>query len=148
MNPTEKPVKKRSREPNPFLEAALVLAIILVLIGDILMGGMDSGLKAPPRAKAANDIVQICIACQNYVTKYGTLPPSSENYRLTKILCGDNPRGITFINLMPSKLNPNGEMIDPWGTPFRITFDPNFKVHVISAGPDKIFGTPDDITNQ
>jgi len=37
---------------------------------------------------------------------------------------------------------------NPWGTPFRITFGPNSDVSVISAGPDKIFGTPDDITNQ
>jgi hypothetical protein len=126
----------------------LVLGIILVLIGDILLAGIGSGLKASPRAKASNQIIQICTACQNYATEYGTLPPTSENYRLIKILSGDNPRGIPFITLRPSDLSPNGEMIDPWKTPFRITFDPDSKVHVVSAGPDKIFGTPDDITNQ
>jgi hypothetical protein len=50
--------------------------------------------------------------------------------------------------LEPGDQNPQDEILDPWGIPFRITFDPDSKTHVISAGPDKIFGTPDDITNQ
>ena len=45
-------------------------------------------------------------------------------------------------------MNPNGEIIDPWKTPYRIIFDTDSKVHIVSAGPDKIFGTPDDITSQ
>jgi hypothetical protein len=148
MTAAEQPVKKRSRKSNLILEAVLVLAIILVLIGDMLLAGIGNGLKAAlPGPRASNDIVQICTACQYYVIEYGALPPTSENYRLKKILCGDNPRGIAFLNLRSSDFSLNGEMIDPWKTPFRIAFDSDSKVHVISAGPDKIFGTPDDITN-
>ena len=98
--------------------------------------------------KASNYVAQIYTACQAFRTEYGGLPESPENCRLKKILGGDNPRGIEFLFTRPTDLNPNGEMIDPWGTPFRITFDPDSKVHVISAGPDKIFGTADDIPNQ
>ncbi|HEY0257142.1 MAG TPA: hypothetical protein VGC39_06855 [Candidatus Methylacidiphilales bacterium] len=105
-------------------------------------------MRVDPRSKAANDITQLQTACLNYYTEYSALPESSENGRLIKILCGDNPRGIVFLVVRPSDLNPRGEMIDPSGTPFRITFESNNKVHMISAGPDKIFGTPDDINNQ
>ena len=144
MTTTEQPLKRRSWT----LCVVLVLGIILVLIGDILLGGIGNGLKASPRAKASYQIIQICTACQNYVIEYGTLPPTSENYRLIKILSGDNPRGITFITLRPSDLSPDGEIVDPWKTPLRIIFDSDSKVSCISAGPDKIFGTADDITNQ
>ena len=41
------------------------------------------------------------------------------------------------------------EIIDPWGTAFRYTYEPddNFPV-IISAGPDKKLGTKDDITSR
>ena len=76
------------------------------------------------------------------------MPETTDNTRLQKILSGDNPRKIAFLLLKPTDLNSTGEMIDSWGTPFRITYGPESTVHVISAGPDKIFGTTDDITNQ
>jgi len=140
MNPTEKLVKKKFWTPYG------VLAFLIILVFIISIPGGAPG-RAAFIAKASNYVSQIDTACQAYRTEYGTLPPTSENYRLKKILCGDNPRGIPFITLKPSDLSPNGDMIDPWKTPFRIVFDPESKVHVISAGPDKIFGTPDDITN-
>lgn len=91
---------------------------------------------------------QIMTACQNYQIEYGALPQASENSRLVAILCGDNPRKIECFAPSRNDLNPNHEVIDFWKTPFRITFRPDSKIEVISAGPDKIFGTQDDITNQ
>ena len=43
------------------------------------------------------------------------------------------------------------EIIDPWGTPFRITFedgDQNITIKTESAGPDKTFDTADDISGE
>jgi type II secretory pathway pseudopilin PulG len=126
-----------------------VLAMLLVLVLLVAASLPGSGpLKAGIRVAVLNQVSQIYTACQNYQIEYGTLPETSENYRLKKILCGDNPRKIEFLSLKTGQINPNGEIIDPWGTPFRITFDSDSKVHVISADPDKIFGTADDITNQ
>ena len=143
MTTTEKAPKKRFWTIQG---VSLVLLVLLVLAALTLTS--TGPLKSAVRAKASIQASQIYTACQAYKTEYGTLPESSENYRLIKILCGDNPRKIEFLTLKPSDLSPNGEMIDPWKTPFRIIFDPDSKIHVISAGPDKIFGTPDDITNQ
>ncbi len=44
---------------------------------------------------------------------------------------------------------PVPEIYDPWGTPldYRYVPDDNFP-ELVSAGPDKIFGTTDDITNR
>jgi type II secretory pathway pseudopilin PulG len=148
MNPTERPVKKRYWRPHLVWDAVLALTSIWVLISILLPNYGVYSPKAAFRAKASDQANQIYTACLAYKTEYGTLPENSENYRLIKILCGDNPRKIEFLSLIPRDVNPNGEMIDQWGTPFRITFDSDAKIHVVSAGPDKIFGTPDDITNE
>ncbi len=105
-------------------------------------------IVAAQESRVANLEKQIQTACTAYMAEYGTLPSTAENYQLIKILKKDNPRGIIFLNTSPQDMNANGELIDPWGTPLRITFDSNSKVHAISAGPDKVFGTPDDVTNQ
>lgn len=142
MTLAEQQRKKRSWTPYGVLAATIVLAFLIVCIPGGGPGRMALKVEASDEAR------QISIGCQGYKTEYGALPKTSENYRLIKILCGDNPKQIAFVYLKQWELNPNGEMIDPWGTPFRITFDPDSKIHIISAGPDKIFGTPDDIANQ
>ena len=47
------------------------------------------------------------------------------------------------------KVPPVPEIYDPWGTPldYRYVAGENFP-ELISAGPDRRFGTPDDITNR
>ena len=123
------------------------LGIICVRVArDDLKAGV--GAVADQKNKVADLEKQIEAACVAYKAKNGTLPPSSENYRLVQILKQDNPQGTSFMGNSPYSLNANGEIVDPWGTPFRITFGPDSKVHASSAGPDKIFGTPDDVTNQ
>ena len=47
-----------------------------------------------------------------------------------------------------NQMDSRDELVDGWGTPFRISYLSDSEVSIVSAGPDKIFGTPDDITNQ
>ena len=143
MTETEKPVRKRRW--TFYGVAALILFILFVVA---CLDGSGPNIRVARRMYTSNQVSLINAACQNYAIEYGALPPTSENYRLKKILCGDNQRKIEFLTLNPKDVSPNGEMIDPWGTPFRINFYSGTNVDVISAGPDKIFGTPDDITNQ
>ena len=127
----------------------VAICLVLIFTLGILFAPMaaDHGVPAPiTRVEAMAS--QLKAACLGYMAEYGALPSTSENYRLIKILKTDNPRSITFLNLKPSDLNANGELIDSWGTPYRITFDSDSKVHVVSAGPDKIFGTPDDVPDK
>jgi len=142
MTDTEKPVKKRRWTIYG------VWASLFVLLAMACLDAPKTNVRVALKAYASNQASLIFTACQAYKIEYGTLPQVSENNRLKEILCGDNPRKMEFLTFRPNDVSSNGEMIDPWGTPFRITFDPDSKIHVISAGPDKIFGTPDDITNQ
>jgi type II secretory pathway pseudopilin PulG len=141
---SESPDKPKSTK---YLRCANLGVLVLILIMALLPNS-PGHLEGAKRASVTNHANQIFSACTAYHAEYGELPSTSENYRLVKILVGDNPRKIEFLSLKPSDLTPNGDMIDSWGTPFRIGFDSASKVHVVSVGPDKIFGTPDDITNQ
>jgi len=135
----------------PYVIVCFVLIFALGIISvrvarDDLKAGI--GAVAVQKDKVASLEKQIEAACQAYKAKHGKLPASSENYQLVQILKQDNPQVMSFTNDNPNSLNSNGELVDSWGTPFRITFGPDSKVHAASAGPDKVFGTPDDVTNQ
>jgi len=86
-------------------------------------------------------------ACLNYAMEYNRLPPDSDNKRLTAALIGDNARHIQFLWLTKTELNANNEMIDNWGTPLKVTFQGASGIQITSAGPDKIFGTADDVVS-
>ena len=122
----------------------LALALGFAFIPD---SSFDSGIFGPAhRAEASSEISQILTACVRYYVEYGAMPQSAKNSQLIKSLSSDNPRKIPFLSLQPTQLNSKGEMVDPWGTAFRITFDSSSAVHVTSAGPDKMFNTADDLS--
>ena len=146
------PETKKEPDPQPIPKESwlsyVVVCLTLIFVLGLLFAPLATDRGTPAREVRARSLAaQLETACFAYLTEYGTLPPTSENYRLIKILSEDNPRKIVFLNLRPIDLSPNGELLDPWGTPYRITFDSNSKVHMVSAGPDKVFGTPDDVTN-
>jgi len=148
-----------TKEENPVTQAEGVsrpttwlpyffLAVIVILGLGVLFPAGKGEVYPATKAKAHALESQLETACMAYMSVYGALPSTSENYRLVKILCEDNPRKIAFLAVKQPDINPNGDLIDSWGTPSRITFESDSKVGAISAGPDKIFGTPDDITNR
>lgn len=148
----KEPVDQPAKEGSWLTYVVVVFVLIFVLGLIVAPRATFCGMRAP-QSKAATMEQQIETACLAYMTEYGALPSTSENYRLIKILKGEskmegNPRAIAFLTVKPEDLTTNGELIDPWKIPYRITFDANSKVHVLSAGPDKVFGTPDDMTNQ
>jgi len=70
---------------------------------------------------------------------------------------GKQPMEIHIAFLGGPKIFPLLRIIDPWGTTLHydyyneLTLDPKSKrtfPEIISAGPDRIFGTGDDITNR
>jgi len=84
----------------------------------------------------------------SYVQDNGEVPVSSENYRLVQIFTGNGSDKNSYFTPNSRTVNANHEFIDGWGTPLRISFVSKDNILIRSAGPDKIFGTPDDITNQ
>jgi hypothetical protein len=123
-------------------------------LGLVVFSLSFSGVSCPPGPesgrKAITDTIihGLRISCMGYKDEYGSYPASSENYRLVSILRGENPRHIVFFEFNPTKdLNANGEAIDAWKTPLRITFLP-VEIFIESAGPDRLFKTKDDRTSR
>ena len=126
------------------LIALLVIAVCLVYLA--------SGTMEPHSSREGETIgliAAIDAALSAYETDHkGALPPSSENYLLVKELTSGGPTNKAYILPRRNELNANREFVDGWGTPLRFVFKGKDDARIISAGPDKIFGTPDDITNQ
>lgn len=127
------------------------LAILAILVG-LAFPRLECGPVSSFKAHAATMANQLMIACDIYKVEYGAYPETSENYRLYLILNGEksskgNFRGIQFMSFNKKDMSPNGEILDPWKTPYRIVFDDKGPL-ITSAGKDKIFGTKDDIDNR
>jgi hypothetical protein len=83
-------------------------------------------------------------AVDAYRQEYGQLP-SSVNRDLVDELTGQNAKGTPFMDFSPRRLNRAGEVVDAWGTPLRFEWLDGRSVQITSAGPDRTFGTPDDM---
>jgi hypothetical protein len=83
------------------------------------------------------------------VRQYGKMfggNPVGTNPEITAALNGNNPRRINFLNAEAGmRMNENGELVDPWGTPYFFHQLSGTDMEIHSAGPDKIMWTPDDV---
>ena len=71
--------------------------------------------------------------------------PVGENHEITAALMGDNRLQLVLIPKHHRALNPRGELCDRWGTPFRFHQISGERMEIFSAGPDRKFGTADDV---
>jgi hypothetical protein len=71
--------------------------------------------------------------------------PVGTNEEITKALKGDNPKQINFLQSGGVRLNANGELLDPWGTPYFFHQLSGTQMEIRSAGPDKRLWTEDDV---
>jgi hypothetical protein len=75
--------------------------------------------------------------------------PVGTNPEITAALSGKNPKQINFIdNNAGMRVNDQGEMIDPWGTPYFFHQISGSEMEIHSAGPDRIMWTADDLVAQ
>ena len=71
--------------------------------------------------------------------------PVGTNVEITNALFGDNVKQIRQPMPDGSRINGNGELCDPWGTPYFFHQESGQKMQVRSAGPDLTMWTSDDI---
>jgi hypothetical protein len=70
--------------------------------------------------------------------------PVGENSEITAALLGANRLNLVLIPRHHPAVSAAGELCDRWGTPFRFHPLSGEVMEIVSAGPDRRFGTPDD----
>ncbi|MBI5685760.1 MAG: hypothetical protein HZC54_11860 [Verrucomicrobia bacterium] len=91
--------------------------------------------KGVPRVLLDMRSIHVAMKCyKNEFDKY----PTGDSHAIFQSLTGNNPRHITFIEFHPRDVNADGDLLDPWGTPYRVYFSGD-ELLVRSAGPNKRF---------
>ena len=116
-----------------------LLLVVLYLFTPILAGGHrdNASVTRLEEAQLADAINLYANALKQY--------PAGENASVTKALLGENPQHLIFLNLDANSTNQQGEVIDLWNTPYKITFNFTNSFTISSAGNDRVFGSTDDI---
>jgi hypothetical protein len=86
------------------------------------------------------------------IRQYGEMfggNPVGTNLEITRALAGDNPKQVNFLNPDDGlRVNADGELVDPWGTPYFFHQLSGTEMEIHSAGPDKKMWTDDDLVTQ
>jgi len=95
-----------------------------------------------PRAQVM--ILSLDTACKAYYAEYGSYP-AGDNAAIVRQFRGDNPHKTVFLEVESRDLSSSGEVIDPWGTPYKFELRGGKPPVIRSAGPDRVFGDEDDL---
>jgi hypothetical protein len=74
--------------------------------------------------------------------------PVGSNAEIIKALLGKNSKKLTLALREDQKLNANGELIDPWGSPYFFHQLSGQEMEIRCAGPDRVMWNKDDIGPQ
>jgi len=97
-----------------------------------------------PEAQAVEQVMNLMdIAAYN--GNNGVLYTGFSNQEVTQQLLGNNSAQRAFIDKNHPRINDNGELVDKWQTPYEFHFLSARRVEVISAGPDRVPHTEDDL---
>ena len=127
----------------------LILCIglpVLAIIGFMISGPIRS------HNKAQNDVNVLFQALSAYASEQGELPHGSfaticELLR-GKSVDGQNAKRLDYIEAEGFETNAKGEFIDPWGNPYRVSFDKKLKVYSRGSGGHDDQGAGDNIVAQ
>lgn len=110
----------------------------------------DSGQPPPQLAKtdeARADVENLRLMFRDYRTRFGENPVGS-NAEIMKAIMGGNPVQAMLGPPPGHSLNPAGELVDRWGTPYFFHQLSKDTMEIRSAGPDRVLWTGDDIVGR
>ncbi len=95
-----------------------------------------------------DDVRSVTTILEEFRRAFGAMPAGEFNDEIVRVLQGENPMGIAVLPKTHPNLNPKGELLDRYGTPFRFHPESAWSMTVRSAGPDKRMWTSDDAVSQ
>ena len=108
--------------------------------GEDIARNLNSSTVAP-----ADDLDILAGVLATYRGIFGQNPPGGENAEITAALIGRNQKQLAILPPDIPALNPAGELIDRWGTPYFFHPVTRTTMEVLSAGPDRTLWTADDV---
>lgn len=130
----------KKRAPFTLIELLAVIAIIALLAG-LLLPAVSSSRNKAYEAKARGQIKNLQIAIDQYMQEYSVLPvtTSGDLYEndsaygnLIEYLQGENPRGISFLDVQG---NDPGTYVDPWDKRYHVALDTDYDGKIEDTGP-------------
>ncbi len=112
----------------------IVLAVIVIGTLSFLDLGMPFIREGEAKSRITVEIDGLRVALRSYKVEFGNYP-QGDNRAISRALTGQNPRNIVFFI---SHESPDGDLLDPWGTPYKFYFSSD-EVLIRSAGPNKRF---------
>ena len=126
-----------------------VLTIVVLSVIAFVISVLFYVFVWPETKKTATSDITYVIedALEQYKADQGTYPADADNAAVVSALYGDNPRKKDYLVKMKSIIR-DGQFTDYWKTPLRIELPEDGRASVLSAGPDRSFGSEDDITSE
>lgn len=117
------------------------LAFWLILLSIAVIG---SALLLPQPHRIIEPVLRIDVetteilnAIHSYKADFGAFP-AGDSRAVFRALRGQNSRKIVYFQCSPKSLSSEGDLLDPWGTPYKLYFSGD-EVLIRSAGSDKHF---------
>lgn len=119
---------------------------LLPILGCLFLGIliMPAVVEHPAKDNAQEEGVKmearrLLEALTQYHGEFGAYPPGDSS-QVIRELGGDNPEKKVFFECPADKLNEKGELLDPWGTPYRMIPSTGTALPIIhSAGKNRLF---------
>ena len=127
-------------------EMVIVMGIIGLILGGAIytMGGITDSAKV---SQADTDMGSLMTGLESYKRNGGDYPSQDQGLEALYEKPTTSPKPRRWVQLVKKE----DGLLDPWKTKYKYKFpgskDPNTP-EIISAGPDKKFGTDDDQSSQ
>ena len=131
------------RIPNrrfPLLLWILLAVVVLAVVGAFLPVGSRPIIDKARRIDI--ETAQIRSALQEYEATFGAFPVG-DSAAVFRALRGQNPEHLVFFQCRAESVSPDGILLDPWGTPYKLYFSSN-EIIIRSAGPNREFDSSGD----
>jgi hypothetical protein len=120
-----------------WIVSAIACLILAVFIMPVFL--TPASRHSPEGRQAAARGMKVVDAMTRHYKEYGEWPAGS-HADVIKTLRGENAKGIVFLEVAHGSVTESGELVDPWGTPYRLSIDQRTRrATVHSAGPDRTF---------
>ena len=106
---------------------------------------VESERLLDPQASARDDLEVMTVLVGEYRRLLGG-NPVGDNDEITAALAGANPKHLALVSpAVTKRAAPQGQLLDRWGVPYFFHARSGTSMEIISAGPDGMLHTEDDL---